>query len=108
MRQLNRIKEYIICAAIHYDDGKVYDHQPCNIKTGLVVAGRRHHNCIMTVAILTAKNWRKYAAGMTETQGFLTSRDKFLNRQEAWKLAVDSKQIKTYEKENVLFSEDLY
>ena len=108
---INKMKdEYIICAAIHYNDGKTYDHQPRNIDCGIVVSGRRHHNCIITVAILGMKDWRRdsIAAGMKETQGFLTSRDRFLNRQESWNLAVESKQIEANEKENTLFSEDLY
>lgn len=38
--------EYILCAAIWYDDGKEYPHQPVNIKEGYVWCGRRHHNII--------------------------------------------------------------
>jgi hypothetical protein len=34
-------KEYILSAAVHFDDGKIYEHQPSNIKTGFVVCGRR-------------------------------------------------------------------
>jgi hypothetical protein len=109
---LNRVKEeYIICAGVHYDDGKVYDHQPKNISTGFVVAGRRHHNCIITLAILSKKDWRKeaIAEGLKTTQGFLTSKDRFLDRKEAWNLALESNQIETDEgKDKPLFSEDLY
>lgn len=36
---------YIICAAVHYNDGNNYPHQPINIGSGIVIAGRRHHNC---------------------------------------------------------------
>ena len=39
-------KEYILCAAIHWDDGETYPHQPKNITTGLVICGRRHHNIL--------------------------------------------------------------
>lgn len=72
--------EYILCAAIHFDDGKKYEHQPRNIFQGFVVSGRRHHNCLLTVFILSAKDWRKdsLAEGMIQTQGFLTSKDRFL------------------------------
>lgn len=43
------MKEYILCASIHFDDGKVHEHQPKNIKTGFVVCGRRHHNYYNTL-----------------------------------------------------------
>ena len=108
---LNTMKaEYVICAAIHYNDWKTYEHQPRNIATGFVIAGRRHHNCIITLAILAQKDWRRdnLEAGMCVTQGFLSSRDRFLTRQEAWVLAVEAKQIEANEKENTMFSEDLY
>jgi hypothetical protein len=38
-------KEYILCAAIWFDDGKEYRLQPKNITTGLVLCGWRH-GCI--------------------------------------------------------------
>lgn len=97
--------ESLICSAIHYDDGKIYVHQPKNIKTGFVVAGRRHHNCIMTMHILSGKSSSHF---LEHTQGFITSRDRFLNRQAAYSLAVEAHQIIGDEKENTLFSEDLY
>lgn len=103
-------KEYILCAAIHYDDGTKRVHQPKNIGTGIVVAGRRHHNCIITVAELMGKNWKKDHLPLEKNsiQGFITSHNRFLNRQEAWTLAIESGQIEADEKENTLFSEDLY
>ena len=39
------MKEFIICAANHYDDGKVHPDTPKNIYIGFVVCGRRHFNC---------------------------------------------------------------
>jgi len=33
---------YIICAAIWFNDGKTYQHQPKNITEGIIVCGRRH------------------------------------------------------------------
>lgn len=35
----------IICSAIWYDDGKIREHNPPNIKIGIVVFGFRHSNC---------------------------------------------------------------
>lgn len=108
---LNKTKhEYVICAAVHYDDGISYEHQPKNVATGIVVAGRRHHNAIMTVHILadmSLEKAKKFRA-MKQIQGFITSRDRFLNRQEAWLLAVEVGQIETDVKEGTMFSEDLY
>ena len=94
-------KDYIICSAIWFDDGKEYPHQPKNINTGYVIAGRRHHNCFMTNSIINdSKNKIK------SIQGFLTSNDLFLNRKDASDFAFKCGQIKS--DSECLFSEDLY
>ena len=94
---------YIICSAIHYDDGISHLHQPINIKTGYVIAGRRHHNIIINMDILGIKTQRE------NIQGFLTSDDRFVDRAEALQIAVDSEQCQPEElKFKVLFSEDIY
>lgn len=49
-------KEFIICAAIWYNDGKEHIHQPKNIKKGFVICGRSHHNCYATASALTSEN----------------------------------------------------
>lgn len=85
-------KEYILCAAIHYDDGMEYSHQPKNIKAGIVVAGRRHHNCITTIAMLTEGNYDKKLAAR-EAQGFITNTDRFVNRKEAYVIAKEAGQL---------------
>lgn len=93
--------EYILCAAIHYNDFKQYLHQPKNIETGMVICGRRHHNIIY--------NWNQLSLGKTrrtDTQGFLTNKDRFVNREEAAKIAFESGQISMPKKE--LFSEDVW
>ena len=97
--------EYIICAAIWFDDGiDTYVHQPKNIKTGFVVSGRRHHNCFTTIAMLTGpRKDRKY---LKEEQGFLTSKDRFVDRKEAGEIAFKVGQ--TTDLRTCLFSEDLY
>lgn len=92
-------QEYIICAAIHFESNKVQAHQPRNITHGLVVCGRRHHNCFATVATFEVK--------MKEIeQGFITSKDRFVDRKEAALIALAVGQIK--EPRDILFSEDLY
>lgn len=100
---------YIICAAIWYQDGNKHEHQPRNIDSGFIVAGRRHHNCFITTYILNGKeethenirneNWKI-------VEGFLTSDDKFVNRRQAGEIAYNAKQ--TSKLKEVLFSEDLY
>lgn len=96
-------KAYVICAAIWFKDGKKYKHQPRNVDSGFVVCGRRHHNCFLTVCLDGDFSKLK---GVDHVQGFLTSDDMFLNREEAGALAFNVSQI---EKPTVcLFSEDLY
>lgn len=98
----NNIKpEYVICAAIWFNDGKEYVHQPKNIKEGFVICGRRHHNCFMAKTLSEFSEVKGNAI-----QGFLTSKDIFLNREEAGKLAFETGQIP--EITDCLFSEDLY
>ena len=99
---------YIICAAIWFKDGNKYSHQPRNIDSGLVVCGRRHHNCFLTAFEL---NGGKRIKGLSETnakavQGFLTSNDIFVDRKEAGQIAFDAGQ--TAKLTECLFSEDLY
>ena len=99
---------YIICAAIWFKDGNKYSHQPRNIDSGLVVCGRRHHNCFLTAFEL---NGGKKIEGLNEineraVQGFLTSDDRFVDRKEGGQIAFDAGQ--TAKLTDCLFSEDLY
>lgn len=93
-------REYILCAAICYDDGLYHIHQPFNISSGYVMCGRRHHNIINLHFILTG------LATTVEKQGFLTSKDRFVTREEAATIAYNADQIEKPKKE--LFSEDIY
>lgn len=93
--------EYVICAAIYWKDGIVHPHQPKNIESGFVICGRRHHNCFI------AKIMSEFSeADGKSVQGFLTSKDRFIDRKEAGQLAFEAKQIS--EPNDCLFSEDLY
>lgn len=69
-------KEWVLCAAIYYKDGKQYKAQPKNIETGYVMCGRRHHNIIALNYALTDNPTRKE----TSIQGFITSLDRFVDR----------------------------
>lgn len=93
-------QEYITCAAIHFEDGRKYEHQPKNINSGFVIAGHRHHNVYaikMSLIDYIAKS---------DTQGFITSRDRFVDRKEAGAIAFQAGQIS--KETECLFSEDLY
>ena len=91
---------YIICSAIHVDDKHVYSFQPKNIKTGIVVTGRRHSNCFMTLGLIGL------GADKDQIQGFLTSDDRFVTREEAGLVAYGAGQIDV--KATGLISEELY
>ena len=97
----NTTREHILCAAIYVDDGVKRIHMPRNIKTGIVVCGWRHHNCFM---ILDAIFDREETRGAT--QGFLTSKDRFLNRGDSAEIAFRARQIE--KPADTLISEDLY
>lgn len=97
-------KEYILCSAIWFDDGvRVYPNQPINVNSGYVVCGRRHHDCFEISIILSGRD-RDKSIGVT--QGFLTNKDRFVDREEAARIAFSSGQIK--EEKSRLYSEDVW
>ena len=107
------MNEFIICAAIWYDDGEIYKDQPININTGFVVAGRRHYNCLETLKILNKTLDNKISENRNN-QGFLTSLDRYVNRKEAWTIAKKNNQIQfglmasDNGEDSILISENLY
>jgi hypothetical protein len=99
--------EYIICAAIWFQDGNKHEHQPVNIETGFVVCGRRHHNCYIIVSIIRNESYKVSEYGKN-IQGFLTNKNRFVDRKEAMTIALEANQvINPYAGYN-LFSEDIY
>jgi hypothetical protein len=96
--------EYVICAAIHFMDGIIHEHQPKNVSNGFVVSGRRHHNCFFIAHVCLADSYSEVKGDAI--QGFLTSKNIFLDRKDAGALAFKVGQIKT--PTDCLFSEDLY
>lgn len=103
-----RKDEYIICAAIWFDDQ--IDRELPEIKgnTGFVIAGRRHHNCFH-VASIFSENGKRKNLPQKEVQGFLTNKNRFVDRTEAAKIAFEAKQIDEPTTHPIgLFSEDLY
>jgi len=94
--------EHVTCAAVWIDDGVPHVHQ--SVPTGVVIGGWRHPNCIDTVA---AVEWPHGEVRVAQKdQGFLTSRGRFVGREEAAKLAWAAGQ--TFRELTSLTSEDLY
>ena len=114
------MKETIICAAIYFDDGKKWQHQPTNIENGFVVCGRRHHNCYMTLSITNKQDEERWWVKLFEIQGFVTNTNRFVDRKEGYKIAFESGQLQERidicfkgtqlegVDEHILTSEDLY
>ena len=102
------MNEIILCAANYYDDGKNHPHQPDNINTGFVICGRRHSNCIAIFSIMFGFPYDDKAKllKMIERQGFLTNKNRFVEREEAAQIAFEAGQITQHK--IVLYSEDLY
>ena len=92
--------ERILCAAIKrkeptYDNADFSDDHLC-------ILGYRHHNIIHNFKDLIDKS--------PKAQGFYTSKGRFVNRAEAYKIAKKAGQIRRNKKRLIpcLFSEDLY
>ena len=101
---MEKEKEYILCAAIWFDDGKEYRLQPKNITTGLVLCGWRHGCIFPQIGGLVAE--RQKLGIFEKEQGFLTNKNRFVGREEAAEIAFAAGQ--TEEPLRRLFSEDLY
>jgi len=100
---------YLLCAAIHVDDGIAHGHQPKNIKTGFVVCGHRHHNCFTTMGAMGKRAARDYSGKYTS--GFLTSCNRYVDRIEGMAMAIKAGQggcDGEMQLGKPLFSEDLY
>jgi len=99
---MNNKQEYILCATIHFDDLTIYAHQPNNIQIGYVICGFRHDNCILQYLSLSTYRPTK----VKQIQGFLTSKNRFVSREDAAKIAFEAGQVKYLS--DGLISEELY
>jgi hypothetical protein len=112
---INNDTEYILCAAIWYKELPLVKEdipssllRPVNCATGIVFCGFRHPHCLYQLVAITGMRSVKTEVG-DYSQGFLTSRNRFVDRREAAKIAIASGQIlKTEYEKGVLFSEDIY
>jgi len=103
--------EYILCAAIWHKDLLLKREdfpsshlRPTNVDKGIVFCGYRHLQCLYQMIAMTGLN--QHEAG-EEIQGFLTSKNRFVNREDAKNIAFNARQITRVPK-YILFSEDLY
>ena len=91
------MKEFCICAAI-------------KLVTGEVIYGHRHNNCY---DVVSARPGFTKTLVLDAVQGFVTSRGRFVGREEAMKLQRASGKPSKYSFNGkycgkMLFSEDLY
>ena len=108
--------EKIYCSAIWYKDlepnHSLGKRNPENITEGIVLLGHRHGDIIKNLGNLlglrSVENGEN-SVGEYE-QGFLTNKNRFVDRKEGAEIAINANQIKDLERfnPNQLFSEDLY
>ena len=96
--------EYIMCTANYYDDGLDHMFQPYNIDKGFIICGWRHPNAGSSylAANKEASRWDNCI------QGFLTTKNRFLNRKESLELVVSNGQLTKDIIGGELTSEDLW
>ena len=112
-REKDKTKEYILCAAVWYlelpmvkpDVLNNRGFRPYNVDKGIVFSGWRHGNCIYQMVAITGLKSNPNESG-PEVQGFLTNKNRFVDREEAAQIAFDAGQTETLLVR--LFSEDLY
>ena len=88
--------EFILCAALDYN--------------GTIISAARHSDCYAVIKELFANP----VLPERDKQGFLKSRNRFVDRKEAWKIAKLNNQIRYGEEasdngeDSILISENLY
>jgi len=110
--------EMVICSAIWYKELPLIKNDipkaliyPINISSGLVFCGHRHPHCMYSMIAITGKRSVTNAPdGVGEyEQGFLTNFNRFVDRTEGAKIALNCGQIeKLNYSSKELYSEDLY
>ena len=126
---IDNSKEYIACSAIHYDNGIHYHFMNTyGIESGFVICGFRHpiicsvlptnsfSNNVKERAKYLNISWEKNVLDENKKpihnyeiyQGFMTSLGRFVNREEAAKIALECGQIEKLNYGNSLYSEDIF
>jgi hypothetical protein len=94
------MKEFILCAAINYN--------------GIIIPGHRHSDCYKLLKLLKEKELKDCDLPKREHQGFLTSENRYVSREEGWIIAKDNNQIafglaaSENGDDSILISENLY
>lgn len=99
--------EKVLCSAIWYNDHQEHPQQAIyGITEGFVLCGYRHCNII---AILPTNPFASsgIVIDCNYTQGFITTKGRFVTREEAYKIVTSTGQA-TPMLEGTLYSEDLY
>ncbi len=107
-RLIKNGQERVVCASVWYDDGKKHQGQPFGIDSGFVVSGFRHGNCYVTLMDIICNKWGEERRNGKTVEGFLTTKNRFVDKKEAWKIAVKAKQVSRESMRSFLLSEDLY
>jgi len=105
-------QEYILCAAVWYMEIPIKKElsfeaavRPVNCDRGLVFCGYRHAHCMYTMVSVTGLRSVESEVG-NYVQGFLTSKNRFVDREEGAKIHIANGHKIDFE--HRLFSEDLY
>lgn len=102
------LPEHVLCSAVWYDDGVARVHMPFNCPTGVVACGLRHCNCFAVLAEMFPDR-RHIIGGARHRQGFLTSKNRFVDRVEGWAIALAAGQVEDTGLEGEqLFSESIW
>jgi hypothetical protein len=97
-------EEQILCAAIWLTEVERPTHRPINTPKGVVVSGFRHGDCIGQISALTNKKLFEHGEHI---QGFLTNKNRFVDREEGAEIWVKNGGKLKYSTYH-LYSEDLY
>ena len=105
--------ERILCAAVWYKELELKKEMPIgvylpiNLNKGIVFCGLRHGQCIYSKCAITGL--KDGESGENE-QGFLTSKNRFVSREEGLQIALKQNQVLDLNeiRGDRLFSEDLY
>lgn len=103
--------EKILCAAIWYKEIPIQrliedNVLPRNLNKGLVFCGFRHCHCMYTMVSVTGLRSDDSEVG-EEVQGFLTNKNRFVDREEAATIFIANGGTLKYSSTE-LYSEDLY
>lgn len=103
-------QERVLCAAVWYPNLElkhdiIHNRMPVNLSVGAVFCGYRHPHCMYMMSAVTGL--RDCETGGS-VQGFLTSKNRFVSREEGAKIAYEAGQLVKYQEGMVMYSEDLY